>query len=289
MLHIKTFGDGIVGDGLVHIARDALGLSLAMLKHTSAYFRNGAAGERFILISPLLKDLEKRAQFIKEYKQQYASVDNAYKDKWLPPGTEVKQGASDPDKSQLVESRQFDLIQVADLLNIPPHKLGANISTSYSSLQSENQAFLDDCLDFWLVSWQQEIEAKLFSENEKAGDLRSLDFDRSELLRMDPKTEGELRIQKLNNGVISWEECRHLEDLPPEKDEEQEWRHPSNIVVEGDEPEPEPEPEPVQAPLAEQEPVEQEPVEQEPEPVKEEPPTKEARSLRERALLEGNC
>jgi HK97 family phage portal protein len=197
VLHIKDFGDGVVGDGLVHIARDALGLSLAMLKHTSAYFRNGASGERFFIMSPLLKDQEKRKQFVEEYKRHYSGADNAYKDKWLVSGTEIKETGNDPDKSQLIESREHDLIQVADLLNLPPHKLGASISTSYSSLQSENQAFLDDCLDFWLVQWEQEVSAKLLRENEKANDLRTVDFDRTELLRMDPKTEGELRISKL--------------------------------------------------------------------------------------------
>jgi hypothetical protein len=201
-------------------------------------------GERFIILSPLLKDLEKRKQFVDEYRKTYAGANNAYKDRFLVNGTEVKETGNDPDKSQLVESREHDLIQIADLLNVPPHKLGASISTSYSSLQSENQAFLDDCLDFWLVSWTQEVEAKLLTEREKEGDLRQVDFDRTELLRMDPQTEGELRISKLNNGVISWEEARSQEDLAPDKDDAQQWRHPANIVIEGDEP---PDP-PTQAP-----------------------------------------
>jgi HK97 family phage portal protein len=237
VFHLKDFGDGVVGDGLVHIARDSLGLSLALQRHACAYFRNGAAGGRVIELSPMLKDKEKLDQFKSEWRKVNSGADNGYKDKFVPPGTKLvpDDSRADAKESQLLECLEQDLIRVANLLNLPPHKMGANISTSYSSLQSENQAFLDDCLDNWLTLWSQEIWVKLLREREKEDDTRTVDYDRSELLRMDPKTEGELRIAKLNNGVISWEECRLLEDLPPEKDEEQEWRHASNITIESDE------------------------------------------------------
>jgi HK97 family phage portal protein len=234
VFHIKDFGDAVVGDGLLHIAKDSLSLSLALMRHSAAYFRNDASGEKFVILPPILKDIEKRKQFIEEYKRNYAGADHAGKTKWLPPGTEIKEVGYNPDQSQLIQSREFDLIQVADLLNIPAHKLGANIATSYSSLQSENQAFLDDCLDFWLVMFAQEAECKLLRENEKQNSLRTIDFDRSELLRMDPASETKCRLDKMNNGGISWEEYRLLEDLPPEKDMEQEWRHTSTVVIEGE-------------------------------------------------------
>ena len=250
IFHLKDFGDCLVGDGLVHIARDSLGLSLAMMRHSAAYFRNGAAGEKNVILSPILKDLEKRKQFIDEYHKVYSGSDNAYKTKFWMDGTKIESGTDDADKSQLVQSRLHDLIEVADLLCIPPHKLGATSTTSYGSLEQENQAFLDDCLDMWLIMVTQEVEAKLFTEAEKQNDLRSCDFDRSELLRMDSKTERDLLISEFNNGGISWEEYRIARDMLPDKDEEMEWRHPSNIVIEGDEDEPE-EPEvPPQAPQA---------------------------------------
>ena len=63
-LHIKDLGDGIVGDGLVHIARDALGLSLAMLKHTSAYLRCGSGGVGLSYFRQRYSYEAKRKQFI---------------------------------------------------------------------------------------------------------------------------------------------------------------------------------------------------------------------------------
>ena len=56
---------------------------------------------------------------------------------------------------------------MANLLGVPAHKLGADIKSSYNSLEQENQDYLDQCLDFWLVRWEEECWDKLLTEEEK--------------------------------------------------------------------------------------------------------------------------
>ena len=238
VFHIKDLGDGLFGDGLVSVAKDALGLSVSMLRHSCAYFRNGANGGKDIILGPQYKDREKREEFIEEYRKNNAGGDNAYKDKAWPTGTEIEKHSDNPDESQLNNSFENDIIRVANCFGIPVGKVGGKCITSYASLIAENQNYLDDCLDNWLSLWEGEIRDKLFTEKEKEMDARSVEFDRSELLRMSPDIESKMRLDKLNNGGINFPEYRHLEKLPPEKDENEEWRHPSNIVIEGDEPEP---------------------------------------------------
>jgi hypothetical protein len=125
------------------------------------------------------------------------------------------------------------LIQIANLIGLPPHKLGAKISSSYNSLESENASFLSDCLAPHLQLWIEEIECKLLTESEKERNTRWVEADTSKLVPLDATTQNKIRIDKLNNGLASWEELRTELTLTTTKDPDQKWRHAANIVVEG--------------------------------------------------------
>jgi hypothetical protein len=141
-----------------------------------------------------------------------------------------------PESSQMIESQKHDLVRVANLLGLPPSKLGADVNTSYASLEWESKSLLSDCLDPHLVLWEQECERKLLTNWEYDTNSRYIEHDRNALLSIDAKTEKELLITQLNNGLLSWEECRQKMNLSIEKDESMEWRRPANIVIDGEAP-----------------------------------------------------
>jgi len=258
VFHWRDFGgDGLVGDELIQIARDALGLSLALQQYAATYFKNNCAGRIYIELPPVVKDNQKLQQFVKEWMAAYGGLVNAHKDRFVPSGSKVNETGANAEDAQLVQSREADIIAVSQLFNIPPHKLGARVQTSYSSLEVESQAFLSDCLDPLFCSFEQEAEAKLLTEYEKRTGSRYIEFDRESLLTPDSKTKIELLVTELNNGLLSWEEARQKLNLPTDRDEKQEWRRPANIAVAGEDPpqqQPPQQPEPQQQPQQEPQP-----------------------------------
>jgi hypothetical protein len=78
---------------------------------------------------------------------------------------ELREG--DARDAQMLESRAFDAREIANVLGVPPHKLGDPSRTAYNSLESENQGYRDDTLGPWFAAWEQECDAKLLTEAEK--------------------------------------------------------------------------------------------------------------------------
>jgi HK97 family phage portal protein len=244
-LHIQNLGDGIQGYNTLHLGRDTLGLGLALQKHGAYYFKNNAQPKLIVELPPTIKGLEKVQEFRNAWYRAHASVDNAFKPAFVPQGTKTTSVSINNDEGQFNQSREFDLLASANLFGASHAKLGSKQNTSYGSLEQDDKNFLADCVEHHLVNWEQEAEAKLLSEQEKTGQLRYIEFERKKLISTDIKTEIELLGYQYQNGMISWEEMRQKMNMTTEKDEDQTWQHPSNIVIEGEEP---PAPPPMAAP-----------------------------------------
>jgi hypothetical protein len=227
------------------VARDSLGANLGLEEFSARFFKDGQAGTSFIELPPSLNDLQKREAFIKDYRNAYAGSQNAHKTAFLPQGTRVTHAGADGDSTQMVQSKEMGLIEVANLLGCSAHKLGHQLSSSYASLEQESLDFLADSLDMLLVEWEQECAKKLLTEFEKRTGRREIKADRRALITIDAETQTKLVIDQTNNGLVSEEYARALLNLP-EKDEDETYRRPSNVVVEGEEP---PAPPPIQLPL----------------------------------------
>jgi hypothetical protein len=123
----------------------------------------------------------------------------------------------------------FSLRDVANWLGVPPHKLGDNTRTAYNSLEAENQAFLDDSLDYWLVNWEHECREKLLSDRQKQRDTHFIEFERKALVQADLKTRAE--YYKTATGGRPWmspDEVREKENMNLALGEQSEIKDPAN-------------------------------------------------------------
>jgi hypothetical protein len=145
-------------------------------------------------------------------------------------------------ESQLIELREHEIREAANWIGVPPHKLGDTTRTSHNSLEQENQDYLDGGLDPWFVTWEEECEDKLLTEEQKQRDTHVIEFLRQALVRADLKARGEYYSKAL--GGVPWmvpDEPRGLENLPPLPDGEGAvFRVPVNIEDVDDEEEDEP-------------------------------------------------
>ena len=95
----------------------------------------------YVELPPAVKDKEKLSQFLSEWRATHSGADNQHRAGFIPTGTKVTSIPINNQDCQFIEAKEQDLISIANILSLPPHKLGAKISSSYASLEAENEAF----------------------------------------------------------------------------------------------------------------------------------------------------
>ena len=232
VIHIAGLGwDGLSGHSWIAIARESVGLGLAMREHTARFFANGAE-PGVVLQHPGKLSPEAAKQLAEDWASMHSGLTNAHKTAVLEQGMEAKTVAVNAKDAQLIQGRTFNVTEVANWFSVPPHKLGAKIATSYKSLEQENLAYLTDTLDGWLVDWEEEFREKLLSNKEKADDTHIVEFERKALVRADLMTRAAyLRIALAGRSWLTPNEARGIENLNSIDDDTSDERiDPANII-----------------------------------------------------------
>lgn len=217
VLHIHGLGyDGLVGyDVLSVVARETLGLAIAARDYQSIYFKNGAEPS-VVLESPGTVPKPTRQEIAKEWENIHQGLDRAHKVAVLSNGLTVKPFSKTARESQLLESKRFTNREIANVLGIPPHKLGEDNATSYGSLEQENQSLVDEGYDPWFCAWEYECNAKLLTEEEQQQETHYFEFVRQALVRANLSERYAAYNAALGaRPFMTRNEVRARENLPP--------------------------------------------------------------------------
>jgi HK97 family phage portal protein len=183
VFHVKGLGfDGLSGYRLIDKARESLGLGIAAREYGARYFSNNAEA-RVVIEHPKHLTPEAAKRMKDGWDKMHGGLENAHRTAILEEGASAKVISSTARNSQLLETRAFEIREVANWIGVPPHKLGDTTRTAFASLEQENQSYLDDALDPWLVNWEEESYEKLLSEEEKDSDEHVIEFLREALVR----------------------------------------------------------------------------------------------------------
>jgi HK97 family phage portal protein len=117
----------------------------------------------------------------------------------------------DPDDTQLLESRNFNILDIARFFGVPASKLNQKEGATYNGIESENIAFLSDTIQPLIEKIEDEFELKLLSEYERIN--YEIKFDISKLLRTDLKAQSEYYRTLFNIGIFSQNEIRKQLDM----------------------------------------------------------------------------
>lgn len=237
-IHLKGLGQtqGIVGMRLIDYAKECMGLGIAVQKYGATYFANGGNPKLVIELPATIKNKEQLEEYRKGLNQIHGGLSNAHKTLLLVSGSKLAATTTiNNEEAQFLESREMTAIDVANVLGLPPHKLGAKVNTSYNSLEQEELALLSDTYDKWFVNLESEFELKLLSEFEKARGTRFIQFDREALLAADTSTKIKNVIEKVNAGLMSLNEGRLELNLDTLADENaNKHRMPTNLTFSED-------------------------------------------------------
>lgn len=214
LIHLLNYtADGVIGLSTLQYAKLSLGLATDAEEHARGFYGGGCNVGGILTVQSSLTDKQKR-----ELKASWMAAFN--KDSGTPNGVAVLEGnqtyqpiSINPSDSQLLETRQFNVIEIARWFNVNPVLLYDLSKSSYSTAEAVNISFLTDTLQPILEKIEIELETKLF--NEENIDIK---FDVSQLLRADKAALASYYTQLFNIGVVTPNEIRKELDLAPVED-----------------------------------------------------------------------
>jgi HK97 family phage portal protein len=112
--------------------------------------------------------------------------------------------------AQFLETRKFQISEIARLYEVPPHMIGDLERSTYSNIEQQSLEFVKYSLMSWLGRWESAIDARLITV-----DGVYSKFVVNGLLRGDVKTRNESYQIGRQNGWLSVNEIRELEDMDP--------------------------------------------------------------------------
>ena len=213
MIHILNFSyDGITGISTLSHAKNTLGLAMDSESHASGFFKGGANMAGILTVQSTLTTKQK--QDLKSSWQTAFSPTTGQ-----PNGVAVLEGNMEfkpitvnPSDAQLLETREFNVIDICRFFGVSPVKAFDLSKSSYSTVEATNLSFLTDTLSPLLEKIELEFERKIYKPSEKESiDVR---FDTSRLLRADKQSLANYYSTLFNIGVVSPNEIRREIDLP---------------------------------------------------------------------------
>ena len=209
VLHIPGLGfDGLVGYSPIAMAKNAIGMAIACEEFGARFFANGAAPSGVLEHPGTIKDPSRLRE---TWQRQFGGSANTGKVAILEEGMKYTPISISPEQAQFLETRKFQINEIARIFRVPPHMVGDLEKSSFSNIEQQSLEFVKYTLDPWLIRWEQSIFRALFTESEKKEYF--VKFNVEGLLRGDYATRMSGYATARQNGWMSTNDIRELENL----------------------------------------------------------------------------
>ncbi|MFH2073716.1 MAG: phage portal protein [Pseudomonadota bacterium] len=213
MLHIPGFGfDGVMGYSPISLAREAIGLGMATEEFGARYFGTGTHPSMIIEHPDKLKDPKAFREAVSDV---YGGLGKSHRIMVIEDGMTAKPISINPQDSQFLETRKFQISEICRLFHVPPHMLAdVEKSTSWGTgIEEQNIGFITHTMRPWFVLWEEELGRILLLDREKEDHF--FEFDLMALLRGDSQKRWTAYIMGKRNGILNADEIRNWENLNP--------------------------------------------------------------------------
>jgi HK97 family phage portal protein len=213
VLHIPGLGfDGLTGYSVIAKARESIGVGVAAEKFGASFFGNGSTfGGVFShpgKLSPLAKE-----NFTRSIEARHQGIDKAHKFILVEEGMKYESIGIHPTDAQFLETRKFQVTEVARWFQIPPHKIGDLERATFTNIEEQNLDYYRSGLRRWLVRWEQELNRKLVASSER--NLQFAEHLVEGFLRGNSTARSEFYSKMFGIGALSINDIRALENQNP--------------------------------------------------------------------------
>ena len=213
VIHVPGLGfDGLKGFSRIAAARNALGLAQATEEFGSALFQNGVKASG-VLEHPGKLSKEAHQRLATSVNQEHGGRGNWLKLLILEEGMKWNQQSIPPEDAQFLETRKFQISEIARIFGVPPHLLGDLERATFSNIEQQSLEFLIYHLLPTLKKIEQELNRKLFRPTERGTYFVEFLFDG--LLRGDIESRYTAYATAVNNGWMNPNEVRERENMNP--------------------------------------------------------------------------
>ena len=216
VLHIPGLGfDGLVGYSPIAMAKNAIGMAIACEEYGAKFFANGATPGGILEHPGTVKD-PKRVR--ESWTSAFGGSSNANKVAVLEEGMKYTPISISPEQAQFLETRKFQINEIARIFRVPPHMVGDLEKSSFSNIEQQSLEFVKYTLDPWVARWEQAMVRSLLSSDEKTQYFVKFNVDG--LLRGDYQSRMNGYAIGRQNGWMSANDIRELENLDRIPEEE---------------------------------------------------------------------
>lgn len=202
--------DGMVGYVPTTLSREAIGLARATELHSSAFFGNGASpGILLESDQPLKPETAQRLR--QTWEDIHKGPGRNGKTAVLPHGIRVKELSGSNDSDRLLETRRFQVEEIARAFRVPVYMIGDLTKSSYSSVEQQGLDFVTFTLVPHLKRWEGAVARDLIVDD----DNYFAQFDVRGLMRGDNVSRAQYLRELWNLGVLSINEIRASEGMNP--------------------------------------------------------------------------
>lgn len=209
VLHVPGLSfDGLVGYSPIAMAKNAIGLGIAAEEYGSKFYANGAAPSGVLEHPGTLKDPSKVRE---SWTQTFGGSANSNKVAVLEEGMKYTPISINPSEAQFLETRNFQITEIARIFRVPPHLIGQLEKATFSNIEQQSLEYVTYTLRPWICRLEQAMVRRLFTEEEKK--TYFIKFNVDGLLRGDYQSRMNGYAVARQNGWMSANDIRELENL----------------------------------------------------------------------------
>lgn len=212
ILITPLLSDGMRGRSLVDMARETIGLSITTQEFASRFFANDAT-PRLILKTAQSVGPEQKKSFLDTWFSRHGGANKAHGVGFISGTEDIKVIESDVQKLQLIESRKFQLEEVARVFGIPLHLIQSLDRSTNNNIEHQGIDFVTHTANPWLKRIEERMNMSLFGRRER--EVYFVEFDVNGLMRGDYKSRTEGYSKLIASSVMTPNEARNLENMNP--------------------------------------------------------------------------
>lgn len=223
ILHIPAFGfDGLIGYSRIALSRNSIGLAISAEKYGNKFFANDAK-PGVVYQHPGKLSVEAYGR-LKDSFDERKSIEKSHESLILEEGMSIDRIGIPPDDAQFLETRKFQVSEIARIFRVPPHMIGdVERSTSWGTgIDSQEQGYVNHTLRPWATRIEQSLNNQLLLPDDRSQFFYEHLMDG--LLRGDIATRYEAYVKAITTGVMSPNEARAKENMNPYSGGDTYWR-----------------------------------------------------------------
>lgn len=211
VLHIKGLStDGLQGLSVIQQAAQAIGVSLAAQDFAARFFGQGM-NIGGVLEHPAALSDNAYERLKNSFEEKYTGLTKSHRLMLLEEGLKFNKVGISPEEAQFLESRQFQIVDIARMFGVPPHKIAELTRATFSNIEHQAIEFVTDTMMPWFVAWEQEINIKVHG----GGNAYFSEFLAEGLLRGDSVARGQFYNQMFQMAALSPNDIRERENMNP--------------------------------------------------------------------------